>query len=214
MIKINLAPETTRLRVYKKSKPQTASERVCEVCAQYYLGKGRAKYCDDCRPIQATSREKKKSDSRRLRCEDPEYRAASYLRNKPRTMARAIERYNTEPEFREKQSRKNIRRKEKEHGAEEGTYVRLLAAQSGVCAICFKLPDDKFRLSIDHCHKANEIRGLLCRRCNVSIGQFEDDPYLLVAAAVYVAKNQEQKQALVDVLRFLVLGISPPSPEV
>lgn len=44
-------------------------------------------------------------------------------------------------------------------------YDRLLALQGGRCAICRARPKTK-RLAVDHDHGTNEVRGLLCSRCN------------------------------------------------
>ena len=51
------------------------------------------------------------------------------------------------------------------------------------CAIC-KTTEG---LVIDHKHNSlPNIRGILCGLCNRGIGQFRDDPTLLVAAAEYL----------------------------
>ena len=44
-------------------------------------------------------------------------------------------------------------------------YVDLLLLQGGGCAICGGKPRTE-RLAVDHDHKTNEIRGLLCSQCN------------------------------------------------
>lgn len=45
------------------------------------------------------------------------------------------------------------------------------------------------RLQIDHNHKSNKIRGLLCRRCNVVLGQVNDDIGLLAKMVTYLVKS-------------------------
>lgn len=57
-------------------------------------------------------------------------------------------------------------------------------AQGGRCALCFK---EKL-LILDHCHKYNEARGLICRGCNFALGVFEDDPDRMIRAADYVKR--------------------------
>lgn len=52
------------------------------------------------------------------------------------------------------------------------------------CGIC-KTTDD---ICIDHDHKTDELRGLLCRRCNLALGIFKDDVKLLRAALAYLAR--------------------------
>jgi hypothetical protein len=44
-------------------------------------------------------------------------------------------------------------------------------------------------LCIDHCHKAGEVRGLLCRACNSGLGHFKDNPDLLVNAIKYLTPS-------------------------
>ena len=59
----------------------------------------------------------------------------------------------------------------------------------GLCLICKKPPLGKHtRLGVDHCHATGRVRGLLCNRCNRAMGMFEDDPDLLVAAAAYLQR--------------------------
>lgn len=46
-------------------------------------------------------------------------------------------------------------------------------------------------LSVDHCHNTSFVRGILCQRCNIGLGMFDDDPRLLRAAADYLIKAVE-----------------------
>lgn len=51
----------------------------------------------------------------------------------------------------------------------------MFAGQDGVCAVCHKPESRKgFRLSIDHDHITEKIRGLLCYRCNTCLGWYEN----------------------------------------
>ena len=65
-------------------------------------------------------------------------------------------------------------------------YDALLARQGGVCAICRK----NHPLGVDHCHLFNEVRGLLCNKCNLGLGMFDDDPDRLRAAADYLERSR------------------------
>lgn len=66
----------------------------------------------------------------------------------------------------------------------EAQFQEMVAAQNGTCAICKLIPEDT--LCIDHDHKSNKIRALLCRKCNSSIGYFKDDTELLLRVKHYL----------------------------
>jgi len=85
------------------------------------------------------------------------------------------------------------------YGINLDDYDRMFEEQNGVCAIC-KRPETKkhitgatYRLSVDHNHSTSLVRGLLCKRCNIILGQLEVDDKgieLLQAAIEYVEKYQ------------------------
>ena len=58
-------------------------------------------------------------------------------------------------------------------GISQELYNSILGNQVGVCAICCQTNPDNRALAIDHNHETQEIRGLLCRACNVRVGYFE-----------------------------------------
>jgi hypothetical protein len=58
----------------------------------------------------------------------------------------------------------------------------MLLAQHGVCAICQTAP----AAHVDHDHQTDQVRGLLCFRCNAALGQLGDDALVLRRAARYV----------------------------
>lgn len=65
-------------------------------------------------------------------------------------------------------------------------YDKLHKAQNGVCAICGGVNKDGSRLAVDHNHNANEIRGLLCRNCNLGLGLFRDSIIQFQSAINYL----------------------------
>jgi hypothetical protein len=74
-------------------------------------------------------------------------------------------------------------------------YEWILASQGGVCAICRKPPVSRgrrspARLSVDHDHKTDRIRGLLCGPCNRVLGSVKDSPEVLRQAAEYLEARQ------------------------
>jgi hypothetical protein len=80
-------------------------------------------------------------------------------------------------------------RLKRKYGMTPEDYDALLKSQGSMCAICrTKEPGGKTGWHIDHCHKTDKVRGMLCGRCNRSIGAFEDDAELLQRAVDYLLK--------------------------
>lgn len=61
--------------------------------------------------------------------------------------------------------------------------------QNGCCAIC-KLSISFDKINIDHNHQTDKNRGLLCNKCNLGIGFFDDNPNTLIFAAIYLEKHK------------------------
>lgn len=87
--------------------------------------------------------------------------------------------------FGERQRAHHLRKK---FGITQEQYEDLLAVQGGGCAICGSTETirGKRSLCIDHDHATGKVRGILCHRCNVCIGQAHDDPELLRKAVAYL----------------------------
>jgi hypothetical protein len=80
----------------------------------------------------------------------------------------------------------------KSYNINSKTYATLLQTQDGRCAICRKHEvinqyGEARRLSIDHCHETKKVRGLLCGKCNMALGLFNDSWLLLENAIEYLA---------------------------
>jgi len=63
-------------------------------------------------------------------------------------------------------------------------YEEAFEQQGGVCAICHK--SEGRRLSIDHDHTTGAFRGLLCRGCNLILGNAQDSTLTLESAIKYL----------------------------
>ena len=85
----------------------------------------------------------------------------------------------------------------RKYSISEGQYQEMLTAQDNKCIICNNKENVKHksgvikRLAVDHCHSTGKVRGLLCYRCNTSIGKFEDSIELLESAINYLKKHKE-----------------------
>ncbi len=69
-------------------------------------------------------------------------------------------------------------------------YEQRLLKQEFRCLLCGREHDEgggrTGRLHVDHNHETGEVRGLLCARCNRTIGLADEDPDLLERMASYV----------------------------
>ena len=88
--------------------------------------------------------------------------------------------------------RYNIRAK---YGISLNEFMDMYESQDGCCAICNKeieiyaTRDKAYEVAnIDHCHKTNKIRALLCNHCNTGLGKFMDRADLLMKAVEYLNK--------------------------
>ena len=81
------------------------------------------------------------------------------------------------------------------YGITEETYLAMLEAQDGACAICnTKTPTGKWKVfAVDHCHTTGKVRGLLCNECNRGMGLLKDSPELLQKAIDYLSYNHKAK---------------------
>ena len=81
--------------------------------------------------------------------------------------------------------------KEKRRLIGDEKYDFLFKKQKGLCKICGKSPKPNTRLSIDHCHKNQVIRGLLCSNCNTALGLFKDNNKNMHRAINYLINNEK-----------------------
>lgn len=84
-------------------------------------------------------------------------------------------------------------------------YNKILQSQDGVCNICGQPPSVRKHLAVDHDHDTGAVRGLLCHKCNVSLGHFKDTKIL--EAAIKHIKTAPKKAELYGLLRQLGRGL-------
>ena len=72
------------------------------------------------------------------------------------------------------------------YGIEPSEYYEMLEQQGQGCAIC-KAKSTHRAMNIDHNHKTGKVRGLLCDKCNLSLGHIEKEGFL-EKAMEYIAK--------------------------
>jgi isoleucyl-tRNA synthetase len=96
---------------------------------------------------------------------DLEIKRARYAARKEKITAKERERQTgIAPELR------TALKRLKRYGISQEEYAALLTRQNFVCALCKLKPP----IDVDHCHDTGRVRGLLCRGCNVGLGQLGD----------------------------------------
>lgn len=83
------------------------------------------------------------------------------------------------------------------YGITSAQYRDLLTIQNNLCALCEqpekvckdsdKIPQS---LAVDHNHTTGEIRGLLCYRCNLTLGVIEKDLEFTNKILAYLSKSK------------------------
>lgn len=88
-----------------------------------------------------------------------------------------------------KKNKKKVaaRRRLYKHNMTQREHDQRMKEQRSRCAICRK----RFVKTphIDHCHKTNKNRGLLCDDCNLGLGRFKDSPKILRSAIKYLRRH-------------------------
>lgn len=139
------------------------------------------------RAWRAANREKMREYGRQYRINNPE-RHAEYERKK--TAATTAWRKANPKEHAAQKRREYFWQKYK---LTPEQVDEMVGAQGSLCATCdTNIADDP---CVDHCHTTNQVRGILCRRCNLGLGYALDNPNTLRAMAKYLEfyKSQEQK---------------------
>jgi hypothetical protein len=79
------------------------------------------------------------------------------------------------------------------------SFDALLAAQGGLCKICGVSDPGPSGWQVDHDHSCCNtrkkscgrcLRGILCTRCNIGIGNLRDDPDIILAALQYILAHR------------------------
>lgn len=77
----------------------------------------------------------------------------------------------------------------KKYGLTVDTFNRLVEKQGNRCAICREEFVKETDTNIDHCHTTGRVRGVLCRWCNIGLGNFKDNVELLQEAVSYLVSR-------------------------
>ena len=139
------------------------------------------KQCRSCgveKPYKAFSKDKNRKDGFGFYCKE-------CVNAKARA---AYEQKRQDPEwYRLQQEKERDRHLRRTFGITSEEYDQMLHSQGGKCAICHTTEcKSGVAFAVDHCHATGQIRGLLCRDCNTSLGKFNDDIRILRQAVRYL----------------------------
>lgn len=150
---------------------------------------GLAPHCKECRTkYQKTQdfKEKRKIYNFKNKERISQLRKEWYLENREKRLVKSLNDY-----CKHKQKRKNRTLKIK-YGIDLKDYESMLLSQDGKCKICKKAKPGKYNFfAVDHDHLTGKVRGLLCSKCNIGLGQFEDNEDLLIEASKYLAESRK-----------------------
>lgn len=175
----------------------------CRQCRKEYADKNREKLREYSRKYEKTrpKREYKGKHAEKVRIISKEWRR----KNKDLVNARVAadkakdpERYRQWQRDWRKQNLEKCRLKDivKKHNVSYEEYMEMINRQNGLCAICglketrkSRTKGELCRLVVDHDHKTDIIRELLCHNCNTGLGKFKDDINLLKKTILYLEKH-------------------------
>lgn len=110
-----------------------------------------------------------------------------YTKNRERILTRQKEyRVKNRAEINRKQ---NLNWSKYKYGISLEAVGDMLAFQHNKCAGCQRDFTDDLYSCVDHCHKTNKFRGMLCDPCNKSLGILLDNIETLRNLANYVEKS-------------------------
>jgi hypothetical protein len=154
-----------------------------------------SKTCKRCSldlPLNAFSKDRSKSDGLQRLCKTCDLKKARKYYNENRT--KVLSSYKT----RITKMTNRYTRVKKKYNLSPFQYDSLIINQESKCAICGL--KSITHLSVDHDHNccgSNNscgkcVRGLLCNRCNLGLGSFNDDLNRLLKAIDYLMNYKER----------------------
>lgn len=157
------------------------------------------KKCSACRKEKDAAEFYGRAESRdglQGRCKDCSKAVAHKWHAANRTRQKANQRAwcKRNPERRKAQLRKSEIKQN--FGISLEQYAAMEQVQCGVCAICTQPEVAKDHrsgrqkhLAVDHCHATGKVRGLLCHKCNLALGLFNDDLTMIATVADYLRRS-------------------------
>jgi len=172
--------------------------------------------CKKVKPILEFYEDKTRKDGYQSWCKNccREWSRNYYLKNKESCLARSKKYVQEHPENCKKNLSKSYYKHHEKNRTQKKTYYykhkdrdrelklkrkfnlsldeydKMFQEQDGCCAICgIHQSELKKALCVDHNHKTEKIRGLLCSNCNLAIGILKHNTGILHNAILYLEKT-------------------------
>ena len=77
------------------------------------------------------------------------------------------------------------------YGITLNDYNQMLTEQKHQCVVCGTTePGGKHgKFMVDHCHSTGKVRGLLCKSCNIALGEVGDNTQTLQSMIEYLQEH-------------------------
>jgi len=194
---------------YKRAKSSDGFSPWCKDCENTNRTKNRAatkrrrnkvipetKKCRKCgkvKPAGSFSSMKTSTDGRYTYCKPCKAEMVrSYTERNSELVREKSRKRNATPKGRLATRKANL---QQSFGMTKAMFDRKWRDQGRVCAICGKKRKrGEKAFVVDHDHKTDVIRGILCHYCNRALGLADDNIELLKLAAAYLLKYQRRRQ--------------------
>lgn len=161
------------------------------------------KVCSHCKTLQcvlAFNKHKTSKGGRRSDCRNCSISASRVYRTLHADEVKARQRIHNQKYKPKKPDAPQVRA-DQLYGLTRDQYYQMLSDQNYLCAICGntetarKSDGSVRRISLDHDHATGLVRAFLCHRCNMLLGQANDDASLLRAMADYLDYHKRKAEA-------------------
>ena len=185
---------SNRLQAIEEGKKTYIGSTACKHCGSYEkyvssyncapcaIKKGLEKLSNEelMKPYRTKEKQKKSTD--RWRKENPEKYRKQYKNE--------ISRYKSREYYKNNKETVKNRYLERVYDISLEDYNFLLESQNNKCKICKRECSSGKSLAVDHNHDTGEVRGLLCKNCNIGLGMFFDNLDFLESAVLYLKPTQ------------------------
>lgn len=172
--------------------------KTCDACRERQREVNKRFYWKD--PVRRAQLLKINRERAHTKRQDPEFRATYNARKAAWSKMRS----DTDPEFKAKLRLASKRHREKigsvqvrskhfkhRYGITIEQRDEMVLAQNYLCAACGKDVRTTMRgPMVDHCHRTNKLREILCAHCNTALGYVRDDVDVLRSLIAYLERHQ------------------------